>query len=386
MKKPNLKILSFLILYLAVTFPTLAQIEAKIIDYSNKLEVILEKELSAHSFSDKFYSVSVVDTRDDTTAVGYYYIPKREAQKHAIKPGSAGKNDNIDKWSKVYFCTPTLQQALSVWISEYLQCEKNTSVKNKLLIVVKKFWLSPEADKIKFDNNKRGQTINGWDAGLLCKLEFYLEKDSVFYPLYRTDSIFTYKERLNDFAGMTFVDNSGQFITSALKNSLDNLSDINCDEIIAKKRKLSFTDIHKEYSKKTESPLLKATVYNKGVYKDFDEFKTNSPSIIEFEFRESKLSDIMYVKEGGSEYPARNVWGYCDGTNMFINSGDKYSKLERKENTFYFFGTKGIVQRTKIKFITATALGYATNSSPKKAVYKLDLKYYQIDMETGEVY
>lgn len=379
MKYPDMKIISFLVLCLLPGFTLTAQIESKLIDYENILEISLEKELSAHSFSDKFYSVSVVDARDDTSAVGYYYLSKREAQKHTIKPGPGAKGGNTDKWSKVYKCTPALQDALSAWINQYLQCGKNNTVKNKLLIVVKKFWLSDEAEKI-------GQAMNGWDPGLLCKLEFYLERDSVYYPLYRTDSVFTYKERLNDFAGMKFVDNSGVFITSALKNSLSNLLSINPEEIIAKRRKLSFSDIYNEYSKKQEVPVLSAAVFNKGVYKDFEEFKTNSPSLVEFEFRESKFGDIMYIKENGSEYPARNVWGYSDGSNMFINSGDKYSKLERKENTFYFFGIKGIVQKTKHDFMRSSGLNYATNTGPKKTAYKLDLKYYQLDMESGEAY
>ena len=381
-----MKIITVLFFFLAATFSTVAQIESKIIDYSNRLEINLAKEVCTYSFADWFYSVSVVDARDDTNAVGYYYIPKTEALKHSIKPGHAGKNGNIDKWSKVYYCTPSLQEALSLWTNEYMQCKKNSLVKNKLLIVVKKFWLSSEADKISFENGKRGQAMNGWDAGLLYKLEFYLERDSVFYPLYRADSIFTYKERLNDFAGMRFVDNSGLFITSALKNSLNNLRNINPDEIINKRRKLTYSDIKNKYSNKNETPVLKDAVFKKGVYKDFEEFKANAPFIKEYELRKGSVGDVLFIKEGDSEYPVRSVWGFCDGKDIFINSGDKYSKLERKENTFYFFGIKGVVQKTKHIGGMSTGLNYAMNTGPKRTVYKLDIKYYQIDMETGEVY
>ncbi len=71
---------------------------------------------------------------------------------------------------------------------------------------------------------------------------------------------------------------------------------------------------------------------------------------------------------------------------IFINSGDKYSKLVKRENTFYFFGVKGMTQKTKNDFWTSSTLNYISGNGPKKTVYKLDLKYYQIDMDTGEVY
>ncbi len=111
-----------------------------------------------------------------------------------------------------------------------------------------------------------------------------------------------------------------------------------------------------------------------------------APSISSYELRKGSIGDILYIKEGDSEYPTRDVWGFCDGKDIFINSGDKYSKLMRRENTFYFFGIKGVVQKSKHIAMMSSGLNYAMNTGPKKTVYKLDLKYYQIDMETGEVY
>ncbi len=214
----------------------------------------------------------------------------------------------------------------------------------------------------------------------------FLEKDSVFFPLYRVDSIFTFKEKLNDYAGIKFVDNANLFVRTVLKISLERLGDINFDEIITKRRKLAFDDIYLGYSKKMDVPVLKFIDLKKGVYKDFKEFKANTPSITDYELRKGAVGDILYIKEGISEYPTRNAWGFCDGTDIFINSGDKYSKLVRRENTFYFFGIKGVTQRSKHNFMRSSGLNYATNTGPKETVYKLDLKYYQIDMETGEVY
>lgn len=381
-----MRIIVFVILALTIYYPLYAQIEAKVIDFNNKLEISLEKEVFSHSFSNSIHSVNVIDVRDDTMAVGYHYLKAEDAHRYFVQPGSLPKNKANDKWSKVYHCPPTLSIGFSNWINEYLQCRENTSVKNKLLIVVKKFWLSPEADEIRDEHDKVGQAMNGWDAGVVCKLEFYLERDSVFFPLYRIDSVFTFKERLNDYKGTRFVDNTASFVTAALKSSLEKLVEINMDEIIAKRRKLSLGDMQQKYLQRSNITVLKSIDLKKGAYKNFEEFKLNAPSISGYELRKGSMGDILYVKEGDSEYPTREAWGFCDGKDLFINSGDKYSKLVRRENTFYFFGIKGMTQKTKNDFWKSSTLNYMTGYGPKKTVYKLDLKYYQIDMESGEVY
>lgn len=381
-----MRIIAFVIFGLTISCPVIAQIEAQIIDFSNTLEINLQKEVFSNAFSNSIHSVNVIDVRDDTGALGYHYLKERDARRYFVQPSALSGKKGNDIWSKVYHCSPSLKNAFAEWVNEYLQCRKAESAKNKLLIVVKKFWLSAEADEIRYENDKNGQAMNGWDAGVLCKLEFYLEKDSVFFPLNRIDSVFTFKERLNDYKGTKFVDNAGYFITSVLKFSLQKLADINIDEVIAKRRKLSFNDIYLAYSKNMDIPVLKVTDLKKGVYKTFEEFKANSPSIIDYEFRNGTAGDILYVKESDSEYPTRDTWGFCDGKDIFVNSGDKYSKLVRRENTFYFCGIKGVVKKSKHIFLMSSGLNYAMNTGPKKTVYKLDSKYYQIDMETGEVY
>jgi hypothetical protein len=381
-----MRIIVLVILALVMYCPVIAQIEAKVIDFNNKLEIELEREVSSNAFADKFYSVNVIDLRDDTCAVGYHYLKEGDARRYLVKPGTLPRNKNNDVWSKIYHCSPTLTKGVAAWTNEYLQCKKSESAKNKLLIVVKKFWLSSEADEIRYENDKVGQALNGWDAGVVCKLEFYLERDSVFFPLYRVDSVFTFKERLNDYRGTRFVDNAALFVVSALKSSLQKLVDFNLDEIIVKRRKLSLGDMQQKYLQRSSITVLKSVDLKKGTYKNFEEFKLNTPSISNYELRKGSVGDILYVKEGDSEYPTRDAWGFCDGKDIFINSGDKYSKLVRRENTFYFFGVKGMTQKTKNDFWTSSTLNYVSGNGPKKTVYKLDLKYYQVDMDTGEVY
>ena len=380
----RISLLLFLLLFPVCS--TFSQIEGKMLDFGNKLEISLEKLVAEKSLGHRYHSVQVIDVRDDTAAIGFYSVSRLEAAKYMLKAGSSPKKENTDAWSRIYHYSPSLQEGLGDWINEYLQCRRNDSVKNKLLVVVKKLWLSYQAEKARFDDTKISAAIDGWDAGVLCKLEFYLERDSVFYPLYRVDSVFTFKDVLYDYAGMRFVDNGPSFLTITIKNAVDRLQGIEPGEIIGKRRRLSFADIRQEYSRKKDLLVLQATTLNKGVYTTYDEFKNNAPSIQEFQFKTGPMGDVLYVKEGAQEYPTRNVWGYCNGTDIFINSGDKYSKLLRHENIFYFYGVKEIARRSKIRFMKASGLSYSTNSGEKKSVYVKNMKYFMLDMESGEVY
>lgn len=378
--------IAFFILAQLNTFPIIAQIEAKNLDYNNKLEISLEKDSSSNSLGDRIHSVNVIDVRDDTVAIGYYSVTPMEAFKYRVKAGASKKDKNTDAWSKVYHCTPSLKEGMISWVTDYFGFRGNGSVKNSLLIVVKKLWLSSEADKPRFDVEQKRPAANGWNSGVLCKLEFYLERDSIFYPLYRVDSIFTFDDWLYDYAGIKFRNNGSIFLTLALKSSLVKLIDIKPEEIIAKRRKLSFREIYNEYSNKNDVPILQAVALNSGVYTTYAEFKNNQPSIKDYELRNGSMGDILFVKEGKEEYPTRNAWGFCDGNNIFINSGDKYSKLVRQANTFYFYGLKEVTKKNKHVFMKSSGFNYATNSGEKKSVFKMELKYYQIDMETGEPY
>jgi hypothetical protein len=362
-----------------------AQIEGELLDYTNRLEIGLEKDSSFASFPTKFRQVNVIDLRDDTAAVGYYSVTPQEAFKYGVKAGGSVPNKELSARSKVYYCNPSLQNGMALWLNRYLLCNKNNTEKNKLLVVVKKMWLSPQIDKPRFDESQY-RTSNKWYAGVVCKLEFYLERDSVFYPLYKIDSSFVYDDLLYDYAGLRFVDRGREFFIAALKTSLEKLPDIKFDEIIEKRKKLNIQDICKKNLQSRETPILQATVFNKGVYKTLEEFKNNSPSLKEYEFHKGPLGDILYVKEGIDEYPVRNNYGYCDGTDIFINSGDKYSILIRQGRTFYFYGIKDVTRKSKIVFMKSSGFGYATNSGEKKSVYKKEFKYYELDMETGEVY
>lgn len=65
--------------------------------------------------------------------------------------------------------------------------------------------------------------------------------------------------------------------------------------------------------------VIYSTVFKKGIYRTFDEFKFNNPSIVdEFNVSNKRVS-ILDIKTGKyKKIKNRNVWGFCDGEKIFV--------------------------------------------------------------------
>lgn len=340
-----------------------AQIASNDLQNKDQLKIQLKFEPAEKSLADVLSNINVIDARDDSSEIGYY------------STGAEGKN-----WPKLYRIFPSTKDGIDEWVTNYLSINpKNSSSQTTLLIVIKKLWLSSAAAPAKDANDKKVQPKQlGFDPGLVTKLEFYLEKDSVFYPMYKFDSVFTYQEVLPEHADY--------YITESIKQSLKKLFKINFVDVLNRGRKLSIREIESNNYKNAAIEILNTARYMKGVYKNFTEFKTNAPSIIEYELRKGSMGDVLYVKENGAEYPFRNAWGFCDGTNLFINSGDKYSRLIKRQNSFYFAGIKGVERKANVDILNASIFSLATNTGTKHTQFIKTIKYYKVDIETGEAF
>ena len=352
---------SAFILILVFCLPILSfgQNKTKPIKFGDVIQVQLEKVIAGQSVSSNLKGFELIDLRTDTGSLGYAFskLPK--------------------KINKICFDTsPDI--ALTDWFCNYLKLDKNDKSSDKLVLSLRKLRLSNEIAPKTFDNGHQGQPTNGWDEGIMLKMEFYLRRGEIYYPLYRYDSLLVIDGSLpND---------ASEFLTEGFTAALSKLFSLDLSSVPGHVRQLSAADILKQKDKEIRLPVLAEFRYKKGVYKDFEEFKMNSPSILEFEYKEGKMGDFLYVKEGDKEFPDRTVWGFCDGKNLFINSGDMFAELIRDGNTFYFNGVKSLTRKTRHNLLKASTFNLITNTGEKKTVYKVDNKYYQIDMETGEAY
>jgi hypothetical protein len=137
---------------------------------------------------------------------------------------------------------------------------------------------------------------------------------------------------------------------------------------------------------------LKDSLLVPGVYLTFEEFKTNSPSVTQFEVTKDKLNDFIYVRQsGGRQIPLSDVWGYCDSSHqMFVKSKYNFFKLQRRQNAFYIYGSNQTVREVYHYYYPgypgSNGLPPTYSSSSTSEDFVMTLKPFQLDWETGELY
>ena len=229
-------------------------------------------------------SISVVDARPDSSAIGLYQLFKLEPR-FIVTPAG--------------FRTETDQH-----IKKYVHCSKSDSC--SLVMVLRKFWISTNVHK--YDGSLmwdiEEDTSKEINVSLFTNIEFYLFKDSGYYALYRFDSVFSadIKKPVN-IAGINTAGNKqksyvGLLVQEALETSLSKLEtmDWKKNAALSSKRKFTWSEIITHEHKIFDIPVLKDSLLVPGVYLTFEEFKSNNPSVTQFEVTKDKLNDFIYIK------------------------------------------------------------------------------------------
>jgi hypothetical protein len=324
------------------------------------------------SVSIAIHSISIVDARPDSSAIGLVQIFK-------LDPRFIVTQRNFQLESEQF-------------VNKYVRCAKSDSF--SVVMVLKKFWISTDVHK--FDETKiwdiDEDTSKEIKVSLFAKIEIYLYKDSDYYALYRFDSVFSVdaKKSMN-IAGNIHKGAVRYLVQDALETSLSNLANMDprWKSIVSTKRKFTRQEIEAHNRKYFEIPVLKDSSLVPGVYLTFEEFKTNNPSVKEFQVTKDKLNDIISIKRpDGEQIPLRDAWGYCDSSNhIFIRCNFNYFRLQRRQNAFYIYGSKhtAFVKRTYSSAPMPSSTGGppmwgGTYSSER---FELLLRPFQLDWDSG---
>jgi hypothetical protein len=117
------------------------------------------------------------------------------------------------------------------------------------------------------------------------------------------------------------------------------MAKINIEYVSNKK---AFTDSFLQsnyYSNRFNLPILTDTFYRKGIYKNFEEFKKNEPSVTHFKIKKEKFESISLIDEEGNYMNTMRIFGFSDGKNCWIQHGNYCYPLIRMGNSFEFFWT-----------------------------------------------
>ncbi|HRG83382.1 MAG TPA: hypothetical protein PLO99_12780 [Chitinophagaceae bacterium] len=81
-------------------------------------------------------------------------------------------------------------------------------------------------------------------------------------------------------------------------------------------------------------PILRDSVFKKGVYANYQQFLENSPDSIDFTITGLKKSVLLTYKVAG-DTSADRAWGFCDGKDVYIHLDSSYYKMVKMENKFF---------------------------------------------------
>jgi hypothetical protein len=305
--------------------------------------------------------IEVVDVRSDTTCIGF-------------------RNRNTEKNNQILQFTNGLKAEFESFLAKTSIFAGDPKAYGAVL-VVRDYWINEfevdENDKDKFTEN-RGGWYNARKTALRATFDIYLVKDDACYVAYRFDTLATAFLNIKEF--------SEAYLETILCNSLLRLQTLNPQTHIVNKRKFTRNELHAYYAGRWNKPIITDVVPESGVYRNFTEFLNNKPSVTNFVVRKDKLVDVLYVPTGNAEMtPARDVWGYCDGKNIFIKSGENYYPLVKVQNGFYFLGSKELMKSQDDYYMYDPYMG--TNMRVNSEAYLRNRLFpMKVDMDKGVAY
>ncbi len=272
-----------------------------------------------------------------------------------------------------------MQKSTSVSLMKYLNSNPNfnfTSTGIILTCYIKQLRIT-EIDSISKLSNSRGLYRK-----LLFVAEGYLTKENNHYAALRLDTIAT---------SLTADKNDFTVLTKVLHAFAAKAALIDTGRIF-KRNAYTASDLDKRYQQSFNKPILQAQQLNRGVYKTFNEFVNNNPSVLQFKFEKDKKGAVLYTKTDGNDLmPERKAFGFCDGRVIWINARNVFYPLIRQGNTFEFlsvFYDRRVTNHSIVEgsspaavigeSVLATAISNALIEDPSVKMV------HQLNMENGD--
>jgi hypothetical protein len=324
------------------------------LSFHKKLITIIADKDEPGSVNIPFKDVNIWDVRADTTSIGFL---KRNNVVFSQVDFTKGLANEINVFSKKTFLF-------------------NSEDTNTLIVIIKNFRVSDFATVADVDNNN----LVKWNSGIFFNAELFSFNGKGYHALYKIDTVFTSEKKF-------LVENIPPDIFHILFYKVENKK---ITELHTGKTAFSFQQMQDHVNNFYNFPILTDKTLQRGVYKTFNEFKNNQPSVESFQTKSGNLSDELYITENNQTFVLQDYWGYCDGRNLYIHSADNNFQLYRIGNTF---NTKAFKSLNKQKPVGNAVAHMLLTPLPFLAVphkgpdkYKVLPEAFQLDMQTGEMY
>lgn len=320
---------------------------------------LTQKSLAPSSIFLPFSSIEIIDTRYDTSKLGY------EIHKtHDRISNNDFKKIKLNKG---------VQESIQLFYNDYYSlCLKGQM--NKLLIVLKTLWIdNVPSDYIPLESSKIAEHESF--QNIHVKWEYYIQSEHKYYPFKRIDTIYQLTQSIISSKGFKFRKNDLSFFTFVLKSQLEQIDFSDIDRKYEHKKGLSFNSIDSFNRKRFLLPIINSQTVKKGLFLNFEEFKNNNPGIIDYEMKKEK-KEMVWINKADSK-TIEDFYFVSDSIGIHIGS-EKRRSVVPVGNTFEFFSW-GSVSQSK------TLAGSMLNLIPTDyQIYRFNQQFQRrFDTETG---
>lgn len=244
-----------------------------------------------------------------------------------------------------------------------------------LLVIIKNLWVSNRSDHRSEWSNK-----SAWDVSF--RFEAYAQVHGGYVPI-------TYLDTVVIGTGETAAYATRRVVPGLISLFMDKLASHDLDVDVIAKRTVTYEQIDSFCRVRFNYAMDTATVLAKGVYTSVDEFRSNRPSVTQYELSKDKGSDLtLSVPDGSGHFVyTHTVWGFCDGTQAFVMMDGNLFPVLRVHHQFYVLGSNEY-RSHKVWVPFFTPLGPAASMAGITAVSEnisRTLRLFRLDASSGDV-
>jgi hypothetical protein len=303
-----------------------------------------------------FKKIEIIDYRFDTTKIGYATYGNRENHTKLVARGGVQ-----------YFLTQRL--------NEYFKDNLDRASSKTLVIILKKMWLEYGSinQMLLSKDLDYSSILNLVNLNSVClsDMDVFVKSDTVYQALVRLTHNFVIDN----------IDKNRDFhlLLMPFDSLVVSIQLMDVTAALVNKKKFSGDDIHTNYKKRFDIPVLSSELITKGIFLSFIDFKNNKPSYPDFKYKIFKLSTEVTILQNGKEVAFTDYWGFSDRKDLYVKPRFLSFRVMREGNTFDMLGS--MEGKNIPVIIPLPGGGSITTSMSYVFLYPL-----QIDMETGKVY
>jgi hypothetical protein len=241
-----------------------------------------------------------------------------------------------------------LANNLSKYFNSFYSTVDNGQQK-RMICYVKKFYVTRQNDFLEHFN--AGDLQDDITSQVTIEIECFYKRGDTLFPAVRFDTSYTH--HISDPIDVPYQIKQ---MLQPFMNKIENINLVN----VEKRKAYNEAEIQNRYLERFNLPILTTTTYKKGIYRNFNEFKNNAPSIDSFKisvdqmkvntgdrelldltslawkaFQTKNSAVFLYDKNNNLISPS-NIFGYCDGKTLWIQHGAFFYPLEKTGNAFEF--------------------------------------------------